>query len=147
MGKMAKITLGWREWVALPQLGVAAVRAKIDTGARTSALHADAIELFSMRGRERVRFLVHPAPGVPVLACTADLLDRRRITDSGGHAEMRYVIRTDVCLGGVTWPIELGLATRPAMRFRMLLGRTAVQGRFVIDPSKSYVAAPAAPER
>ena len=142
MKKQPEIIVGWREWVALPQLGVPAVKAKIDTGARTSALHADAIEPYTdTRGRRRVAFVVHPLQGDTSveIACAADLVERRRITDSGGHAELRYVVRTDLALGGLVWPIELSLAGRDAMRFRMLLGRTALSGHAIINPSRSHL--------
>lgn len=142
MRTQPKISVGWREWVALPQLGVPAVKAKLDTGARTSALHAEAIEPYTdAHGRRRVAFVVHPVQGNTsvAIACSADVVDRRRITGSGGHAELRYVVRTDLALGGQIWPIELSLAGRDAMRFRMLLGRTALAGRVIIDPGRSLL--------
>lgn len=147
MGRTPEITVGWRELVALPQLGIPALKAKIDTGARTSVLHAERIETFTADGVQRVRFLVRTGrSGEPPVACEADVADRRRFTDSGGHACMRYVVETTLALGGREWPVKVSLAGRGAMRFRMLLGRTALQGRVVVDPARSYVLGAPAPE-
>lgn len=133
--------LGWEEWLGLPDLGLAAVKAKIDTGARTSALHAFSIEEIGTADRPRVRFGVHPIPGredVSVV-CVADVVDRRDVTSSNGETERRYVIRTSVRMGERTWPIEITLANRETMAYRMLLGRQAVQADMVVDPTRSFV--------
>lgn len=135
-----KTIVGWREWVSLPQLGIPAIKAKIDTGARTSALHAFALEPFLEDGIAKIRFGIHPLQkrNNLELYCVADILEQRIVSDSGGHREQRYVIRTPVVINSITWDIEMTLTNRDTMRFRMLLGRTAMQKRIVVDPSVSY---------
>jgi hypothetical protein len=132
--------LGWREWLALPDLGIAAVRAKVDTGARSSALHVDVCEIFHRDGVEFVRFLIDTgAPGAKARAAEAPVFDRRRVTDSGGHTSERIFIRTVLQLAGESWPAEINLTQRRNMLFPMLLGRTALDGRFLVDPSASFL--------
>ncbi|MGM0770715.1 MAG: ATP-dependent zinc protease [Halobacteriota archaeon] len=135
------LMLGWREWIALPDLGLHAIKAKIDTGAKTSALHAFNVEHYTENGIEMVRFRVHPIQNDQALQieCAAPLKDRRVVTDSGGHKEMRYVIETDVVVLSCRYPIELTLTDRDTMRFRMLLGRSAMEKRVIVDPSGSYL--------
>ncbi len=139
-----KLIVGWREWVALPDLG-AQVKAKVDTGARTSAIHAWAIEPFRRGGKSWVRFELHPLQrnNEVRLQCAARIHAERTVRSSSGHAERRFVIRTTLALGDQAWPIELTLARRDEMGFRMLIGRTAIRRRAVIDPAHSYLCGPA----
>lgn len=136
-----KTLIGWREWVALPGIGIPAVKAKVDTGARTSCLHAFEITPFSKGSENWVRFLVHPIQHRRdiVRMCEARVVDRRHVTDSGGHHEMRYVVETTLSAAGKNWTIELTLKNRETMMFRMLLGRTALQNHFIIDCDKSFL--------
>lgn len=129
-------TLGWREWAALPDLGIERIKVKVDTGARSSSIHAFAIELV---GTDRVRFGLHPLrKSSREVWCEAPLVDHRTVTDSGGHAELRPFIRTRVTVGRDTWEVDVSLTSRDSMRFRMLLGRMALEGRYLVDPSASF---------
>jgi hypothetical protein len=136
-----QLTLGWREWVSLPGLGIPRIKAKVDTGARTSVLHAFEVKAFELNGKQKVRFKMHPKQKnvLKVIECEADVIDQRIVSDSGGHKEQRWVIQTEVIVGTNGWPIELTLTSRDDMMFRMLLGRTAIKGRAVVDSSKSYL--------
>lgn len=137
---MEKTCIGWREWCSLPELKIPHIKAKIDTGARTSALHAYFVEPYEENGRQMVRFGVHPLQRrVDIeIVCCCPIKDFRQVSDSGGHQEMRYVIETPVRLGDRIWPIEMTLTNRDSMKFRMLLGRTAMAGMAVF-PEKSYL--------
>lgn len=131
---------GWREWLALPDLGVAEIKAKLDTGARTSALHAFDVLPYENNGDLWVRFSIHPLQKNDQVAhlCDAQVIDERMVTNSGGGVETRYFIETAVKLGDETWPIEISLTNRDEMGFRMLLGRTAMKDRLLVDASGSY---------
>jgi hypothetical protein len=140
MSDSTRLLIGWREWVAFPKLKLPAVKAKVDTGAKTSALHAFSIEPFTERGILRVRFKVHPIQNRKdiVVVAEADVLDHRYISDSGGHREKRYVIETVLVVGPYEFPIEITLTNRESMAHRMLLGRSAMK-YFMIDPSHNYL--------
>ncbi len=136
-----KLTVGWREWVSLPELGLPKIKAKVDTGARTSALHAFEIRLFEQDGHKRVEFRIHPnqRDNDTEITCVADVKDEREVRDSGGHKELRPVIETPLQVGDKMWPVEITLTSRDDMLFRMLVGRTALKGLAVVDPGRSYL--------
>ena len=135
-----QIVIGWREWVSLPDLKLPVVKAKLDTGAKTSALHAFNIEPFFDRGRLRVSFQVHPLHEHldVVVSCTADVVDYRSVSDSGGHREKRYVIMTQIIIGGLAFSIEVTLANRESMTHKMLIGRAAMK-QLMINPSRAFL--------
>lgn len=133
--------IGWRECLALPELGIEHLETKIDTGAKTSSLHAFFIEEFENEGTEYVRFGIHTdevAEGGGMI-CTAPLVGKRTVKNPGGMRQTRYVINTPVRLGEEEWRIEINLTNRDEMKYKMLLGRSAVRGRFIIDPGKTFV--------
>lgn len=136
------IVLGWREWVSLPGLGVDRIKAKLDTGARTSAIHANDIEPFVRDGGDWVRFVVHPIQrdGSFELACEAPALDRRAVRSSNGVVSNRWTVLTPMAIAGVQWHIELTLVGRDDMGFRLLLGRQALRHRALLDPGASFTA-------
>jgi len=135
-----KTVIGWREWISLPELGIGALKVKVDTGARTSALHAFEVKTFEEEGLRKVRFGIHPLQkrkDIEVF-CVADVLDERVVSDSGGHREKRIVIKTPVQMGGQCRDVEFTLTDRDTMIFRALLGRTAMDD-IVVDPARSYL--------
>lgn len=135
------LEIGWEEWIALPDLKLPAIRAKVDTGAKTSALHAFMVEKIIEDGDTKVRFGIHPIPQRPEVEvfCKAHLVDEREIISSNGQAEIRYVIRTMVQFGKRKWPIEITLTDRETMAYRMLIGRSAMEGKLIVIPEKSFM--------
>ena len=135
------LTIGWREWIQLPELGLPWIKAKIDTGARTSCLHAFNVEPFTKDGKAWVRFGIHPHQDdtETEIYCEAEVNDSRIVTDSGGHKEERYVILTTIALANKSWPIEITLTNRDSMLFRFLLGRTAMEQVVIVNPGKSFL--------
>lgn len=145
--------IGWREWISLPELGIDRIKAKIDTGARSSAIHAVGVERFERDDEPWIRFGVQPLQrrNRPQVAVESRLHDERWVRNSGGGRELRPVLLTEVGIGSYRWSIELTLTDRQPMGFRFLLGRQAIRGRALIDPGSSYrigrKAAPSAPGR
>lgn len=141
MRKARVLVAGWREWIRLPELSESPINAKLDTGARTSALHAFRIRNFERDGEPWVRFEIHPnqRSRKNVQVVEVRVYDQRIIRSSNGSEELRPVIKTKCQLDGKTWPIELTLTSRDAMSYRLLLGRTALRGRVVVDSGKSYL--------
>ncbi len=135
-----RIVAGWREWLHLPGLLPQPIKAKLDTGARTSALHAYGIEAYERDGEPWVAFEIHPVQrhAQPQVQCHAPLLGQRLITSSNGHQQLRYVIRTEARIGDIPFSMDLSLADRDQMGFRLLIGREAMRRRFLVDPSRSY---------
>ena len=139
-GDATPVVVGWREWVALPQAGVPWVKAKIDTGARSSAIHAFDLEAFEQDGREWVRFSIHPwqRSDEDHVELTLPVLDRREVRSSNGQVEQRYAVALDVTLAGRTITTVMTLSNRDEMGFRMLIGREALERGFLVETSRSY---------
>ncbi len=137
----ARLLLGWREWLSLPELGVACIRAKVDSGARSSSLHVVEQQVFMRGGKTHVRFVLQHGPREHLRhQLEAEIFDQRVVTDSGGHRESRVFIRTLLQLPtGASWPIELNLTERRNMLFPMLLGRTALRRRCLVEPARSFL--------
>lgn len=137
----ARTVIGWREWVQLPELGVFETKAKVDTGADTSSLHAFNVERFERDGVDYVRFEVHPKrrSRKPTIQCEAPLATEKKVKNPGGRSELRPVIRTKIVVAGVELDALVNLTSRDEMGFRMLLGRRALRTKFIIDPGRSYL--------
>ena len=133
--------LGWREWVGLPDLNIAKIKAKVDTGARSSALHAFMLDPYKKGNEEWIMFAIHPEQGNTnlIVECHAPIKDRRIVSDSGGHKQRRYVIETQLRLGQTSLKAEVTLTNRDSMLFRMLLGRTALSHHYLIAPNESFL--------
>ncbi len=137
----SKLVSGWREWAQLPELGVEQIKAKVDTGAKTSSIHAFDLVTFTHQGMDYVQFDVHPFQENDLIThrCKAPLIDHRWITSSTGHRQRRFIISTILKIGEFSYPIELSLANRDEMGFRMLIGRNALKGQILVDPSHSFL--------
>lgn len=133
--------LGWREWIGFPELGIPQIKAKVDTGARTTCLHAFMVEPFERDGIQWVRFAIHPMQRdtTRIVRCEAAVLERRVVRDSGGHEELRFVIEAAITIGDDCLTSEVTLTDRDTMKFRALLGRTAIRGSYLVDAGRSYV--------
>ena len=138
--EITKKLIGWREWVSFPDLGIERIKAKIDTGARTSVIHAFRIRKIYDENASYVEFYLHPVQRrrSPEFKCTAQIVDERTVKSSNGETESRYVISTPMRLGEDIWPVELTLSNRDQMGFRVLAGRAAIRGRYTVDPGSSF---------
>lgn len=138
--RTTSLVIGWREWIELPELGIRQLKAKIDTGAKSSSLHAVDLKIIERDGRKIVQFKVHPLQrnSKKTVSCEAEVLEYRNVRSSTGHSQKRPVILTTIEALGEEWEIEVTLANRDEMGFRMLLGREAVRGKFLVDASKSF---------
>ncbi|MCB0393958.1 MAG: ATP-dependent zinc protease [Bdellovibrionales bacterium] len=141
MEKVSKKSIGWREWVKFPDLKIPSIKAKVDTGARTSALHATHLEIKKRGSVSWVYFKVHPSQvgHGPVVSCHAKLIEYRKIRSSNGHLTVRPVISTNIQLGDDIWSAEFTLVDREMMGFRMLLGREAIRRKFLVDAGRSFL--------
>lgn len=139
--KQTRKTIGWREWVSLPDLGVKELKAKVDTGADNSSLHAFDMRRFEEDGKEMVSFALHPhqRKAKPSISCVAEVVGERMVKNPGGRAERRPVIKTRLVLAGEEFEALVNLTTRDEMTFRMLLGRRTVRRNFLVDPGRSYL--------
>lgn len=139
--KREKVRIGWREWIGFPELGIDRIKAKIDTGARTSAIHAFRVRKLDDEVEPKVEFYLHPAQHrrKPEIKCVARVIDERIVKSSNGQQETRYVIMTPMRMGNEVWPIELTLTDRDQMGFRVLAGRAAIRGRCIVDPASSFL--------
>lgn len=134
-------TIGWREWVQMPELGIEEIKAKVDTGADASSLHAFNIERFSDNGVPMVRFELHPRQRKkrPIISCVAEVVGEKKVKNPGGRTETRPVIQTTLVVAGKKLEAKVNLTTRDEMTFRMLLGRRTIRKKFLVDPGKSYL--------
>lgn len=139
--KVSKTVVGWREWIFLPELTKTKIKAKVDTGARTSAIHAEDIKIIKKGDKKFVRFKILPDQNSDKLSrvVTMELVEKRKVRSSVGHETLRPVVKTCLRVGGELFPIEMTLVNRDIMGFRMLIGREALKGRFLVDPQKSFL--------
>ena len=137
----SNLDLGWEEWVSLPSINLPYIKAKVDTGAQTSVLHAKHIEVFKVKNKKFVRFEISPLPEKPnfKVSCSAPLVGRRKVTSSNGESEKRYFIKTDIEISGQTWEIEISLTDRHSMQYRMLLGRSSIGPEMTVYANESFL--------
>ena len=138
---MNKVVVGSEEWCSFPELGIPTIKARVDSGAKTSALHAINIAPFIKNDSNWVKFDINPIQNnsKTIIHCEAPLIDKRIVKSSSGFREQRYVIQTNLKIGDATWPIEVTLTNRDTMGFRMLLGREAMSGRVLVDPEQQFL--------
>jgi hypothetical protein len=141
MNNIDTLELGWREWISLPDLAVAQLLAKVDTGAKTCALHAFYVEPYDQGGERWIRFGLHPSRKSisKEVHCTARISDHRAVRDSSGNEELRYVIESRIKMGAASFACEMTLTNRDSMRYRFLLGRNALIGRYTVNPARSCI--------
>jgi hypothetical protein len=140
--KVPRKNIGWREYVTLPKLKVKGIKVKVDTGAATSALHAEDIFIFNKAGKKRVSFTIYPIQGnkTKKSKAVAELIEMRNVRSSTGHLTERPVIRTLIKIGEEeAYEIDITLVNRDIMGFRMLLGRKALKKKFLVHPGKSFI--------
>jgi len=132
---------GWREWAELPDLNISKIKVKLDTGAKTSSLHAFDLSTFTNKGEEWLRFDVHPIQDNDTIrrTCVCPIVDHRWITSSSGHSQKRFIIQTTLKIGEYSSLVEISLAKRDEMGFRMLIGRNALKKKALIDPGRSFL--------
>lgn len=142
-----RAVIGWREYVSLPELGLRQIKAKIDTGARTSALHASNLEFYTQGGKQYVRFSVPDLTGGEALQCALPIVAERAIKNTSGVPQVRTIVSTLLRIGEETWPVEVSLADREQMTFDLILGRTAIRHhRLLVDPGRSFLLSKAGKE-
>ena len=136
-----KVIVGSEEWCSFPILGIPTIKARVDSGAKTSALHAINIAPFIKDGENWVKFDINPIQNnvKTIIHCESKLIDKRIVKSSSGFREQRYVIGSELEIGGKNWSIEITLTNRDSMGFRMLLGREAMSGRVLVDPEQKYL--------
>ena len=141
MRQTGLVELGWREWISLADLGDVKLLAKVDTGAKTCALHAFYVDPFDKDGENWVRFGLHPSrkSSKKEIHCVARINDHRPVRDSSGNEELRYVIETPITVGTIVFACEMTLTNRDSMRYRFLLGRNAIRGRYIVNPARSCI--------
>lgn len=135
------LIVGWKEWVSLPELGLPAIKAKIDTGAATSSIHAYNISYVMKDGKKFVEYELHPLQKNKkvIVKCVSPLIEYRKVRSSSGKLQTRPVIRTTIKIANFTWEIDLNLTNRDSMGMRMLIGREALSSRALVNPTHRFL--------